>query len=150
MKTVSGELIRLIEEFEGFKSHPYLCPAKVPTIGFGSTRYPNGLAITLADPPINREQGEEILRATLREYEAAVNRHVTVELSQNQFDALVDFAYNVGIQNLRTSTLLKLINQGHFARAADEFEKWIRGGGHVLPGLVKRREAERKLFMERV
>ncbi|NTU67958.1 MAG: lysozyme [Chlorobiaceae bacterium] len=143
----SGKLIALIESSEGFSPKPYLCPAGVPTIGYGSTRYADGRPVKLPDPPINDLQAVEIMRAALAEYEAAVNRYVAVRLNQNQFDALVDFAYNVGAQNLRTSTLLKLVNQGKLKEAADEFGRWVVGGGKKLPGLVRRREAERKLFL---
>ncbi len=145
---VSDSCLRLIRESEGFKSSPYLCPAGVPTIGYGSTRYPDGRAITLKNPAITQNQADEIMRATLKEYEAAVIRYVTIPLNQHQFDALVDFAYNAGAQNLRGSTLLKLLNQGDYDQAAAEFDKWVFGGGQKLGGLVKRRTLERKLFQE--
>jgi lysozyme len=86
------------------------------------------------------------MKATLKDYEAAVLRYVTVPLNQNQFDALVDFAYNAGAQNLRISTLLKLLNQSQYDKAAAEFDKWVKGGGKTLPGLIKRRALERQLF----
>lgn len=147
---VSDNCLELIRMSESFKAHPYLCPAKVPTIGYGSTRYADGRAIKLSDPPITEAQANGILFATLGEYEGAVTRYVTVPLNQNQFDALVDFAYNAGAQNLRTSTLLKLLNQGKYDQAADEFGKWVYGGGKKLGGLVKRRGLERELFEQPV
>lgn len=143
---VSEGCLNIIREFEGFRSKPYRCPAGVPTIGYGSTRYADGTAVKLSDPPITEARADEIMRTTLSVYEDAVNRYKTVELNQNQFDALVDFAYNAGPQNLRTSRLLKLLNQNDYAGAAAEFGKWVYGGGKKLPGLVRRRAAERTLF----
>jgi lysozyme len=144
--TSSDNLINLIKESESFRSQPYLCPAGVPTIGYGSTRYADGRAVRMTDPPITEYGAQGIMRAALKEYESAVNRYVSVPLTQCQFDALVDFAYNAGAQNLRTSTLLRKLNSGDYAGAAKEFGKWIYGGGKKLGGLIKRREAEQKLF----
>ena len=138
--------LALVRESEGFESAPYLCPAGVPTIGYGSTRYADGRPVRLSDRAISQLQADEIMRVTLREYEAAVRRYVAVPLTQNQFDALVDFAYNAGPQNLRTSTLLKLLNAGDYAGAAAQFDRWVFGAGKKLPGLVKRRKLERRLF----
>ncbi len=143
---VSDNCLKIIREFEGFKSKPYLCPAGIPTIGYGSTRYANGTAVKLSDPPITEGQADEIMHATLGQYVDAVSRYVTASINQNQFDALVDFAYNAGAQNLRTSTLLKLLNMGDYAGAAAQFDVWVNGGGKKLPGLVRRRAAERGLF----
>lgn len=142
----SESCIDLIHMFEGFRASPYLCPAGVPTIGYGSTRYADGTPVQLSDNSITKETADKILRETLIEYEDAVNRYAQVELTQNQFDALVDFAYNAGAQNLRKSTLLRKLNDNDFDGAADEFKKWVYGGGQILPGLVKRREAEAGLF----
>jgi lysozyme len=143
----SDKCLALIRSSENFASKPYLCPAGIPTIGYGSTRYEDGRPVTLTDPPITAERANAILYSTLAgEYEKAVNRYVTVPLTQGQFDALVDFAYNAGAQNLRTSTLLKRLNAGDYDRAAAEFGRWVFGGGKVLNGLVTRRAAEKLLF----
>jgi lysozyme len=142
----SDDCLKLIRQYEGFSQTPYLCPAGIPTIGYGSTRYADGVSVSLTDDPINQEQADAIMFQTLVEYENAVNRYVTVPVSQSMFDALVDFAYNCGAQNLRTSTLIKKLNSSDFKGAAMEFGRWIQGGGKVLPGLVKRRMAERTLF----
>lgn len=143
----SQNCISLIKISEGFSAKPYPCPAGIPTIGYGSTRYADGAPVKLTDSPITENAAAAIVMATLnKEYVPAVSRYVTRPITQGQFDALVDFAYNAGVQNLRTSTLLKLVNAGDFKGAAKEFGKWTRGGGKMLPGLVKRREAERKLF----
>lgn len=145
---VSEKCLALIREFEGFRSKPYLCPAGVPTIGYGSTRYEDGTPVTLKDEPIDQARANAIMRTTLaREYEPAVQRYVKVPLTQGQYDALVDFAYNAGAKNLLQSTLLKKLNAKNYAGAAKEFEKWVYGGGKVLPGLVRRRKAEQALFL---
>lgn len=145
---VSEKCLALIREFEGFRSKPYLCPAGVPTIGYGSTRYEDGTHVTLKDEPIDQARANAIMRTTLaREYEPAVQRYVKVPLTQGQYDALVDFAYNAGAKNLLQSTLLKKLNAKNYAGASKEFEKWVYGGGKVLPGLVRRRKAEQALFL---
>jgi lysozyme len=145
----SDDCLDLIKSCEGFSAKPYLCPAGVPTIGYGSTKYADGKKVSLNDPIINTQQADEIMRATLLEYEAAVNRYVNVPLTQGQFDALVDFAYNAGTQNLRTSTLLRMLNAGDYAGAVKQFDKWIYAGGKVLYGLVKRRKLEADLFLSK-
>lgn len=145
MKT-SQAGIDLIKQAEGFLSKPYLCPAGIPTIGYGSTRYPDGRAITLQDAPITEPEATQLLADTLGRYEKGVTGLVTVPLNQGQFDALVSFAYNLGLGNLGNSTLLRLLNAGNYVGAADQFQRWNRSGGQVLPGLVARRAAEVKLF----
>ena len=144
--TPSSNLIDIIKHFEGLFLHPYLCPAGVPTIGYGSTRYPNGTKVTMQDKPITEGMAQTILLATLQNYTDAVNRYVKVPLNQNQFDALVDFAYNVGNGAFLGSTLLKLLNLGNYKQASLEFNKWTHADGKVLEGLVKRRQAETDLF----
>ena len=143
----SSKCIAMIKLFEGFSSTPYLCPAGVVTIGYGSTRDTDGKPITMKHPAITEAEAASLIRATLVEYENAVNRYVKVVLNQNQFDALVDFAYNAGAKNLLTSTLLKKLNAGDYEGASKEFGKWIYGGGKKLNGLIRRREAERQLFI---
>lgn len=144
----SSACIELVKVSESFRARPYLCPAGVPTIGYGSTRYEDGTRVTLADPSISEPRAHKIMLAVLdKEYAPAVNRYVTVTLQQNQFDALVDFAYNAGAQALRTSTLLKRVNEGAFELAAEQFGRWVYGDGKRLNGLVTRREAERRLFL---
>lgn len=145
--TPSNDCIALIKQFEGFRSKPYLCPAGIPTIGYGSTKYPDGRAVTLKDAPITEAQAEEILTATLQGFAGSVSKLVKVQLTQGQYDALVDFAYNLGAGRLASSTLLVKVNAGDFSGAAIEFGKWVKGGGVTLPGLVARREAERQLFV---
>ena len=144
----SENCLELIRRFEGFRGTPYKCPAGVPTIGYGSTRYANGAVVTLQDAPITQAQADHIMKATLTEYEDAVRRYAQVPINQNQFDSLVDFAYNVGAKALLKSTLLRKLNAGDTTGASAEFAKWVKGGGVTLPGLVTRREAERVLFVK--
>ena len=148
MKT-SDKGLDLIKSAEGFMPRPYLCPAGKWTLGYGSTFYADGTPVRDGDHPVTEAQALELLRNTLGQYEDAVARAVTVALTQDQFDALVSFAYNVGCANLRTSTLLRKLNEGNYTAAASQFERWNQGGGKVLPGLVKRRAAERDLFLGR-
>lgn len=143
----SGKCVELIKQFEGFCAEPYLCSAGVATIGYGSTCYADGTPVTMKDAPISEADAEALLMAKLNtKYAVAVNRHVTAEINQNQFDALVDFCYNAGGRSLQNSMLLRYVNSENFEDAANEFGKWVYGGGQVWPGLVRRREAEKALF----
>jgi len=122
----------------------YRCPAGVLTIGWGHTndhgrRFDEGTVWTQADCDF-------AFAEDMAHFEAAVRRLVTVALKQEQFDALVSFAYNCGEGNLEKSTLLRKVNAGDFAAAALEFPRWNRGGGRVLAGLVRRRASEALLF----
>lgn len=139
--------IDLIKEFEGFRAKPYRDAVGIPTIGYGNTYYEDGRAVKLTDAVISTARGEELLKSVLTRYEAAVNRYVQVPINQNQFDALVSFAYNVGNENLRKSTLMKLLNARKYSLAAEQFSRWNRAGGKVLPGLVRRRAREKALFL---
>ena len=139
--------IELIKKYEGFESKPYNCPAGVPTIGYGATYYPNGDRVRLSDSPISEERAEELLGDMLGSYESAVNRYAVSDINQNQFDALVSFAYNLGNGALKSSTLLKKVN----ANPCDEnityqFNRWVKAGGRTLRGLVKRRAEEAELY----
>ena len=146
MKTSSkGKAI--IKQYEGFRAKPYLCPAKIPTIGYGATYYTDGRKVKLSDPAISEADADKLLDKMLVKYEDAVNRYVQVPITQNQFDALVSFCYNLGQENLRNSTLLKKLNAKDYNGAADQFLRWNRAGGKVLAGLTKRRTDERKLFL---
>ncbi len=139
----SPSCVELVKRFEGFRAKPYLCPAGVPTIGYGHTE-----GVSLADPPITREAAAALLEKDLTVFAAGVARMLAVPVTQNQFDALVSFAYNVGLGNLQQSTLLRRVNAGDHAGAAREFSKWTKAKGVELPGLVQRRAAERALFEE--
>jgi lysozyme len=143
----SNNLIELIKKFEGFSSKPYLCPAKVVTIGYGNTFYANGEKVKLTDIAISELQAVDLLKQTLSQYEKAVDSYCRDDINQNQFDALVDFAYNCGNGNLKSSTLLKKVNANpNDITIGLEFAKWNKGGGKILNGLVKRRAAESELY----
>jgi lysozyme len=138
----------MIKMFEGFRAKPYKCPAGVPTIGYGSTFYSNGKKVTLKDKPITEQDATNLLTTVVTNFSSGVSKLLKIQVTQNQFDALVDFAYNVGIGNLKSSTLLKKVNAKNFSGAALEFIKWNKADGKVLPGLTKRRTAEKDLFIK--
>ena len=145
---ISEKGLNLIKKYEGFSSKPYMCPANVPTIGYGSTYYPNGTKVKISDDEISEEEATQILEyIAQKDFGSAVNKFVIVDLTQNQFDALVSFAYNIGRTAFENSTLLKLLNRGEYEAAAEQFEKWNKSGGRVLSGLTKRRFDEQKLFL---
>ena len=135
--------VDLIKRHEGLRLTAYPDPAtggEPWTIGYGTTTGVRpGMTISSA-------RAEEMLQADLQRFESAVGRLVTVPLNQHQFDALVSFTYNLGEGNLRSSTLLKKLNAGDYAGAAAQFERWVTAAGEPLPGLVKRRAAERAMF----
>ena len=137
----------LIRRFEGFYRTPYLCPAGVPTIVYGSTRYLDGRPVQLTDPPITREMAELLLiRTVVRIYLPAVLRLCPGVDSPERLAALIDFCYNLGGAALKISTLRKRVNSGRWTEVPAEFRKWNKGGGRVLRGLVLRREAEVELI----
>jgi len=139
--------INLIKSYEGLKLKPYLCPAKIPTVGYGNTFYENGTKVTMNDPAITEERAVELLLFILKGFEQHVDSYCVDTITQNQFDALTSFCYNVGAGNLKSSTLLKKVNvDPNDPTIKDEFMKWTRGGGKVLPGLVKRRTSEAELY----
>jgi len=157
----------LIKRYEGYlrplndgtdRVRPYLCPARVATIGWGSTRYfsYNGITahstgrVKMSDDPITRERAEECFRGELHQNELAVDRYITVQLHPLMRDALVSFTYNCGEGALRSSTLRRVINKRDWQRVPREFAKWRMGGGRVLRGLERRRAEEARLFMEGV
>lgn len=138
--TTSNIGIELIKRHEGLRLQAYKCPADVWTIGYGHTRTAKqGLVIT----PL---QAQELLKEDLLTAENAVN-NLHLNVNQVQFDALVSFVFNLGSGNFQRSTLLKKIKaNANDPAISSEFAKWIRGGGRVLPGLVKRRREEAELY----
>lgn len=128
---------KMLISFEGVRLKAYKCPAGVWTIGIGSTEP----KVNPTDEITEKEAYARLDRDLVR-YEKAVNELVKVELTQHQFDVLVDFAYNAGVGNLKTSTLLKKVNASDFDAVPTELMKWTKGGGKELPGLVRRRRAE--------
>ncbi|MGJ1431571.1 lysozyme [Sphingobacterium spiritivorum] len=148
---ISDKGISLIKRFEGFFSKPYKDPIGIPTIGYGFTYYlPSRVKVTLRDKPMTEQQATEMLKEVLKGYESDVLRLVKKPLTQNQFDALVSFTYNLGATNLSKSTLLRKLNVNpNDPSIALEFVKWNKAGGKVFRGLTLRREAERDLYFMR-
>ena len=135
----------LIKQFEGLRLKAYKCPADVWTIGYGHTSAAGQPAVK-SGMSITEAQANKILASDLGQYEDAINNSVKVDLTQNQFDALVSFVYNVGIEAFQKSTLLKKLNAGQYDAVPGELMKWTKGGGKELPGLVRRRRAEAALW----
>lgn len=142
MKT-SQKGIELIKKFEGCALNAYKCPAGVLTIGYGHT---NNVRV---DDVITQKEAEDLLKIDLAQFEAGVSAAVKVALTQEQFDALVSFTYNLGVGALQSSTLLKKLNAGDYAGAADQFPLWNKVGRTIFEGLVRRRAAEKDLFLSK-
>ena len=134
--------INLIKQFEGLRLKAYQCAAGVWTIGWGHTS-----GVKKGDK-ITSRQAEDFLRSDLEKFENAINNLVKAELNQNQFDALASFVFNIGINAFKQSTMLKFLNNNSFPLAAGQFDRWIKSNGKVLEGLVKRRKAEKELFLK--
>ena len=142
---MSAAGLATVKEFEGLRLKAYKCPASVWTIGYGHTSAA-GAPIVTPELVITKDEAEEVLARDMEQYEEGVRKYVKVDLTQGQFDALVDFAYNAGVGALAKSTLLKRVNAEKFDEVPAEFMKWTKGGGKELPGLVRRRRAEVKLW----
>ena len=141
---VSQNCVELIKYFEGFEDTAYLCPANIWTIGYGRTRnVKEGDRITEA-------QAERDLLEELEEFKHQVLHSVKVELTQNELDALTSWTYNLGVGNLKSSTLLKKLNAGSKDEVPAEMLRWNKASGKVLAGLTKRREAEAELWAKEV
>ena len=160
-----------MHRFEGFKNRPYLCPAHIWTIGYGHVLYQEQIRLPMVRPPgktkddipmirseyllkpednrvWSKEEINELFRADVGDFERGVLRLVpSVAGRQGSFDALVSFAFNAGLGNLQRSQIRIRANRGDWDGAAEAFKQWTKGGGKVLPGLVKRRDAEIALFL---
>ena len=147
MRHMTDQGLALIKRFEGFSATPYLCPAGWWTIGWGAIRGLDGQPVTAATPPVTEEEAETLLRRDAALAERAVLRLITVPISDGRFDALTSFAFNLGGGALQRSTLRSKVNREDHAYVPDEFRKWVWGGGHKLPGLIRRREAEAILYL---
>ena len=141
MRTLSKYGLELLKQFEGCKLEAYRDSGGLLTIGFGHIRN------VKSGDKITQAQAEDLLREDLARYTECVNKSVLVPINQNQFDALTSFSYNLGCGALKTSTLLRILNQLRYIEAADQFLRWNRVGSRVVQGLVNRREAERNLFL---
>jgi len=146
---------QLICEFEGLRLKPYLCSAGVPTIGYGNTFYPNGKKVTMRDKPITKEYAFEIFKFVADLFAKDVNRLIKSKVTQNQFNALVSFAYNVGTdidhddipEGLGDSRLLKKVNANpNDLSIRNEFAKWNKANGKIVNGLVNRRKKESEVY----
>lgn len=134
--------IDLIKFFEGFKSKPYLCPAGIPTIGYGTTIRKIGSRVKLTDRPISEKEATELLKSTLITYENIVIKKLKRPIKQNEFDALVSFVYNCGF----SQTLFEMVNNQNPLLKEWWISHYITGGGKILKGLIERRKAEAKLY----
>lgn len=138
--------LEIVKKFEGLRLKPYLCPAGIPTVGYGATTYLDGSKVQIKDKAITEKMATELLKHHLKTAEDAVNSLVKVSLNEDQFSALVSLVYNIGVKAFSTSTILKLINQNSIELAAAQFGRWNKVNGEVSKGLVARRDAERALF----
>jgi len=145
----------IIAGFEGLRLKPYLCSAGVPTIGYGNTFYPNGRKVTMKDKPITQEYAFEMLKTVVNMFAKDVDKLVTSNINQNQFNALVSFAFNLGSdidadnipEGLGDSTLLRKVNANpNDVSISKEFLKWNKANGRILDGLTKRRTQEAQLY----
>lgn len=144
---VSPSGVDLICNFEGLRLKAYDDGVGVWTIGYGTTKYPNGIRVKKGDT-CTLEQAKAYMQNDLKSFEQTVNNTVKVPLNQNQFDALVSLAYNIGSTAFKNSTLVKRLNEGNYNAAANQFDLWVNAGGKRMQGLVNRRAAERTLFLK--
>jgi lysozyme len=156
-RAVPPDAVAINEKWEGFhkrlsdgRAAPYLCPARVATIGIGTTVYPSGRKVALTDEPISRDTARGYLAHDLRSIAASIERNTTVYTHDLMFSALLSFGYNCGTAAYKGSTLRYFVNRKEWAKAAREFRKWVNGGGRRLQGLVNRRVDEEALFLRGV
>lgn len=138
---ISSRGLGLIKQFEGLKLTAYRCPAGVPTVGYGHTGPDVKMGMTITEP-----QADALLRQDVAKFERGVEK-LAPKTTQGQFDALVSFAFNLGLKALEGSTLLRLHKAGDYQAAAPQFLRWNRAGGRILPGLTRRRAQERGLYL---
>ena len=144
---IGAKGLNLIKKYEGFKASPYRCPAGIPTIGYGATYYPDGTKVKLTDKPITTREADTMLLNMLKHYEQGVDSFTTDKVNQNQFDALVSIAYNIGLQALKGSTLIRKVNlDPNDKTIKNEFMRWTKANGKVLDGLLARRKEEAELY----
>ena len=144
---VSPSGVDLICNFEGLRLKAYDDGVGVWTIGFGTTKYPNGIRVKKGNT-CTLDQAKAYMQNDLKSFEQTVNNTVKVPLNQNQFDALVSLAYNIGSTAFKNSTLVRQLNEGNYKAAANQFNVWVNAGGKRMQGLVNRRAAERTLFLK--
>jgi lysozyme len=151
---ISNKGLNLIKKFERYHDElpngnctAYLCPSNIPTIGYGTTIYSNGIKVKIGDILTKQQAEQELLHYVQKVAETHLNSVIKVPLNQNQFDALISFVYNIGTGNFSNSTLLKKLNAKDYKGAGNEILRWTKdNNGKILPGLVARRNAEFNLF----
>lgn len=136
----------LVRKWEGFRSKPYLCPAGVPTIGYGFTHYPDGRRVTLLDPEMSREEANAVLAWLIRNRYAPMAQRLCPTAAGHVLVAVVDFLYNLGESNFKASTLRRKLLARDWEGARPQFMRWVYAGGRVLRGLVARRADEAALL----
>lgn len=146
MRSIPVSALDLVKDFEKFRSEPYLCAGDVPTIGYGTTAYPDGRKVTLDDPPTTEGPALEWLRHDMASAAVTVETLVTADMTDGQYGALVSLVYNIGSGAFGTSTLLRVLNEGEHWEAAAEFRWWRKASGEVQLGLVRRRASEVVLY----
>jgi lysozyme len=135
--------LNIVKHYEGCELEAYLCPARVWTIGYGHTHnVRKGMVWT-------QTKADRQLEEDLRQFEEGVEEMVKIPISQNAFAALVSLSFNIGLEALRGSTLMRKLNKGELSMASEEFARWNKSGARVLPGLTRRRLAERDLFLRK-
>jgi lysozyme len=138
---------RLIQGFEGLSLVPYKCQAGISTIAYGATFYPSGKKVTMQDAPISLATAKWMFKETADKFAADVNKMIKANINQNQFNAIVSLAYNIGLAGLAKSSLLKKVNANPSdPTITNSFMIWNKAGGKVLNGLTKRRAIEAKLY----
>ena len=145
-RDISEKGYAIIREFEGFKAEAYLDTGGVWTIGFGTIKYPNGQRVKKGDT-CTREQAEQWLKNDCKWVDVCLDKYVTAKTTQNQFDALASFVYNIGETAFAKSTMLTLLNQNNFTAAANQFDRWVFDNGKRITGLANRRTKEKALFL---
>ena len=146
MDKFSGSMSDLIKKFEGYRNKAYQDVKGIWTIGYGLTRYPNGVKVMPGDT-ITEEQAEQYFQQTLQKFAQGVEDSITSQVNNNQFAALVSLAYNIGLTAFKNSTILRLVNQNPNNPAIkNEFMKWVNSGGKRIKGLVTRRQTEANLY----
>ena len=145
-RDISEKGYAIIREFEGFKAEAYLDTGGVWTIGFGTIKYPNGQRVKKGDT-CTREQAEQWLKNDCKLVDDCLDKYVTAKTTQNQFDALASFVYNIGETAFAKSTMLTLLNQNNFTAAANQFDRWVFDNGKRITGLANRRTKEKALFL---
>lgn len=143
---IPRQALDIIKKWEGFRSKAYLDPVGIPTIGYGTIKYPNGKRVQLGEE-ITEPEAAVFLRMHIEDHAVPyVKRYVKVPLNENQYSAILSFIYNLGAGAFRKSTLLKKLNAGDYNGAAAEFDRWVYAGGKKLQGLINRRNDEQALF----